>query len=74
MSKVEWEKPILGKHTGTDGFGVVVSCRQQPTHRGEGEAAILHIDLLVFLDAPHVDPRPAIEAAIKTLRRELGME
>jgi hypothetical protein len=69
MSKIEWEKPILGTHTGTDGLGVVVNCKQV-----QMGTPFLHIDLVVYLETSIADPRPAIEAAIQTLREELGME
>ncbi len=72
MSKIEWEDPIAGNHTGTDGLGIVVTAKQSRSVGRDGYT--LHIDTLVYLDRLLEDPRPAIEAAIKTLRTELGME
>lgn len=76
VSKIDWEPCTSGVHTGTDGFGVVVSAKQATSWDGGQrlDQHLLHIDLMVFLGEPVADPRPAIEAAIKTLREELGME
>lgn len=75
MSKIEWEDPVGVNHAGTDGLGVVVTARQMrvPSWSGVGTQTILHIDLIVYLEEPIDDPRPAIEAAIATLRKELGL-
>lgn len=70
MSKIEWEDPIGGRHTGTDGLGTVVNYKQvkMGTH-------FLHIEMIFYLeDGPIEDPRSAIEAAVKMLREQLGME
>lgn len=72
MSKIDWQDPIAGSHTGTDGLGVVVTAKQARSVGRNGYT--LHIDTLVYLDTLLADPRPAIEAAIQTLRKELGME
>ena len=72
MSKIEWDSTVAGRHrhAGTDGLGVVVTARKVIS----GGQQLLHIDILVYLDEQVSDPRPAIEAAVQTLREQLGME
>jgi len=69
MSKIEWEENIHGMHTG-DGLGVIVNAWKVSI----ADQHVLHADLLVYLDEPVENLRAALEAAIKILRQELGME